>query len=336
MRGAVVDLYGAAASARAAGLGTVHLGKWLSRNCALRRSLQLVPVPGKLLRPCALRVDARQLEFAAQRQDGPLRQQAPQAQIRGIRLWVHLQTGARGFRRAESVLDGGSARAVAERLLPRQSFRMAGTGGRREHAQRRLVFHAGAEGARTLYPAECADLGEPDQRRARPLDHEPRHQPRHRRLGGPGPHRRPHQGTRRPERPRERDDPQAPVRGSRGPRARPRSEGDHSQSEYRQMRGAALLPEKGERGWYRARGVRQISAAERAPQGISALLRPTPRGPPRVRTGHGYREPLTGAAPALRASRIAANVTALSLSAALGLKSACQPHLNAWLRSAPG
>src|SRR5438045_5945272 len=62
----------------------------------------------KLLRPGALRVDARQLECAAQRQGGPLRQQAPQAQIRGIRLWVHLQTGARGLRRAKSVLDGGS------------------------------------------------------------------------------------------------------------------------------------------------------------------------------------------------------------------------------------
>src|SRR5438128_3352716 len=98
MRGAVVDLYGAAAGARAAGLGTVHLGKWLSRNCALRRSLQLVPVPGKLLRPCALRVDARQLEFAAQRQGGPLRLQAPHAQIRGIRLCVLLLTSARVVR----------------------------------------------------------------------------------------------------------------------------------------------------------------------------------------------------------------------------------------------
>src|SRR5215471_20012318 len=67
MRGALMDLYGAAADAGTAGVGAVHVGERLSRSRALRRSLQLVPVPGELLRPRALRVDARQLEPAAER-----------------------------------------------------------------------------------------------------------------------------------------------------------------------------------------------------------------------------------------------------------------------------
>src|SRR5262249_25844322 len=65
VRGPVVDLYGSATDAGAPGVGTVHLGEWLSRDRALRRALQLVPVPGELMRPRALRMDARQLEPSA-------------------------------------------------------------------------------------------------------------------------------------------------------------------------------------------------------------------------------------------------------------------------------
>src|SRR5262249_17008169 len=86
MRGPPLDLYGAAADTGTAGVGAVHVGERLSRNRALRRSLQLVPVPRQLLRPRALRVDARELEPAAERQGRPLCRQAPQAQVRGIRL----------------------------------------------------------------------------------------------------------------------------------------------------------------------------------------------------------------------------------------------------------
>src|SRR5262249_13872394 len=128
MCGPLMDLYGAAADPGTAGVGAVHVGKWLSRNRAVRRSLQLVPVPGELLRPRALRMDARQLEPAVERQGRSLCQQAPQAQVRGIRLRLRLQAGARGLRRAQSVLDRGPCRALAERLLPRQSFRMARAG----------------------------------------------------------------------------------------------------------------------------------------------------------------------------------------------------------------
>ena len=128
MRRPAVGLYGTAAGARAPGLGAVHLGERLSRGRALRRPLQLVSVPGELLRSRALRMDARQLDPSAERQDRSLCQQASQAQVRGVRLRLHLQARARGLRRAQSVLDRGPDRAVAERLLSRQPFRMARAG----------------------------------------------------------------------------------------------------------------------------------------------------------------------------------------------------------------
>src|SRR4029079_9713229 len=125
MRRPAVDLYGTPAGARAPGLGAVHLGERLSRSGALRRPLQLVSVPGELLRASASRMDAAELAPSAERQDRSLCQQACQAQVRGVRLRLYLQARARGLRRAQSVLDRGPARAVAERLLSRQPFRMA-------------------------------------------------------------------------------------------------------------------------------------------------------------------------------------------------------------------
>ena len=153
---------------------------------ALRRALQLVSVPGELLRPRALRMDARQLEPAARPARPVPMPQASQAQVRGVRLRLHLQARARGLRRAQSVLDRRPRRAVAERLLSRQPFRMARAGRRREHAERGVVLHARAEGARALCAGQGPDLGQPDQGRARPLDFEPRHQPGHHRLGRAG------------------------------------------------------------------------------------------------------------------------------------------------------
>ncbi len=85
VRRTAVRLYGAAAGARTAGLGAVHLGERLPRGGAVRHSLQLVPVPGELLRSRAFRVDARQLDGAAEGPERPLCQQAPQAEVRGVR-----------------------------------------------------------------------------------------------------------------------------------------------------------------------------------------------------------------------------------------------------------
>src|SRR5215475_12905316 len=55
------------------------------------------------------------------------------------------------------------------------------------------------------------------------------------------------------------------------------------------MRRAAVLPEKGKRRRDPARGLREISLAQGAPEGISALLRPAARGAAGVRAGHGHR-----------------------------------------------
>src|SRR5262245_16725313 len=126
MRGASLRLYGPAAGARAAGVGAVHLGEWFPRGGDLRHPLQLVPVPGELLRPRALRMDARELERAAQRPDRALRSEAPQARVRGVRVRLRLQARARRTKGGRSGLDDWARDAVAERLLSRQSLRMAG------------------------------------------------------------------------------------------------------------------------------------------------------------------------------------------------------------------
>ena len=74
LRRPAVGLHGSAAGAGAAGVGAVHLGERLPRDRARRRALQLVSVPGKLHRPGAFRMDARQLGRADARQR---RQTAP-------------------------------------------------------------------------------------------------------------------------------------------------------------------------------------------------------------------------------------------------------------------
>ena len=50
------------------------------------------------------------------RANPPLWAQTSQAQVRGVRLRLHLQARARQFRRAQSALDGRAHRAVAERF----------------------------------------------------------------------------------------------------------------------------------------------------------------------------------------------------------------------------
>ena len=167
MRRPAVCLYGAAAGAGAAGVGAVHLGERLPRGGALRHPLQLVPVPGELLRPRALRMDARELERC-----GSTARPAPYAAKHLKLVFEEFDYGFIYKRVREGQTEGdpvwtvGPRDAVAERLLSRQPFRMAGADRRREHAQRLLVLHARAEGARALRAGQGSDLGEPDQGRA--------------------------------------------------------------------------------------------------------------------------------------------------------------------------
>src|SRR5262245_7142131 len=105
MRRVAVRLYGAAAYAGASGLGAVHLGERLPRDRALRRALQLVPVPGELLRPGAFRVDARHLADAAEGPGRLSRPEAPEAQVRGVRPRLSVQAHAREPGRDRRLLD---------------------------------------------------------------------------------------------------------------------------------------------------------------------------------------------------------------------------------------
>ena len=123
---------------------------------------------------------------AARRQDRPLCRKHLKLKFEEFDYGFIYKRVREDFRREESVLDRRPRRAVAERLLSRQPLRVAGADRRREYAQRLLVLHAGAEGARALRAGDGADLGEPDQGRQRSLDFEPRHQPGHHRLGRAG------------------------------------------------------------------------------------------------------------------------------------------------------
>src|SRR3954469_19658841 len=125
MRRPPVRLYGTATGAGAADLGAVYLGERISRGGGLRDSMQLVPVPGELLRSGTLRVDARELERSPARQKRRLCRQASQARVRGIRLRLHLQARARRPARGRSSVDRWAGDAMAERLLSREPFRMA-------------------------------------------------------------------------------------------------------------------------------------------------------------------------------------------------------------------
>jgi 5,5'-dehydrodivanillate O-demethylase len=58
-------------------------------------SVQLVPVPGELHRPGALRVDAQQLDHAPAGRRRALRAHAPEAGLRGVRARLRLQAPAR-------------------------------------------------------------------------------------------------------------------------------------------------------------------------------------------------------------------------------------------------
>ena len=127
---------------------------------------------------------------------------------------------------SDPLVDRGPRRALAERLLSRQSLRMARAGRRREHAQRRVVLHARAEGPRAVRAGQGADLVEPDQGRQAAAGSRATSSTRTSSPGSGRAHRRPHQGEPRRERPRHRDDPQAllrrhrrDARAARSPRA---------------------------------------------------------------------------------------------------------------------
>ena len=161
----------------------------------------------------------------------------------------------------DTLLDRRPRRAVAERLLSRPAFRMARAGGRREHAVGGVVLRARAEGPRALRAEQRADLEEPDPGRRRPLDHQPCHQPGHRRLGRAGRDRRPHAGASAFERHRHHHDAQPLLRGDRGDQGRPRPEGRDPRSEAGAEHRPARHGARAEHAGHHARGIPERSAA---------------------------------------------------------------------------
>ncbi len=133
-------------------------------------ALQLVPMPGELHRPGAFRMDARELELAPARA-------ATRSPPRHLKLkFEEFEHGfiynrvREGGDEKDRELDRRPRRAVAERVLSRQPFRMARAGRRREHAERRVVLHAGAQGPRALRAEKRADLAAPIKDAQRALD----------------------------------------------------------------------------------------------------------------------------------------------------------------------
>ena len=204
-----LGLHGAAAGAGAARVGSLLVARRLCPGGDQRGALQLVPVPGEFDRPGALRMDARELGQAAAHPRHDPRAHAPEARLRGVRLRLHLPPCQGRQRRAGRGLDRRPRLPVAERLLPRRAFRMAGADRRREHAERDLEVHPRAEGARALRAAVDPDLVRTADRCRRQVDRHAHHEPGLPGLGRPGPHRRPVAGAPGRERPRHRGDPGA-------------------------------------------------------------------------------------------------------------------------------
>ena len=217
MRRAPVRLYGAAAGAGAAGLGAVHLGERLPRGRRLRHSVQLVPVPGELLRSGAFRVDARQLDRCASRaRPVPIRPSTSSSSSRS-------STTASSTSACAKDPDGRRSRtgpSAASRCGRTASISATTSSGACRSTTRTRSASAGSSCACRRAASRSCRTSVPtwvvaDQGRERPLDLEPRHQPGHHRLGRAGHHRRPHQGEPGRERPRHRDDAQALLRGDR-------------------------------------------------------------------------------------------------------------------------
>ncbi len=152
---------------------------------------------------------------------GPYGAQAPQAQVRGVRPRLRLQARARGPA-TSAIRTGPSAASRCGRTASISAT--ISNGACRSTTRTRSASPGSSCACRRAASPTCRTTVptwvQPDQGRQRPLDHEPRHQPGHHRLGRAGRDRRPHQGESRRQRPRHRDDAQALLRRARRDRAR--------------------------------------------------------------------------------------------------------------------
>ena len=138
-RPACCGLTGTGSCATTAGLGALQLGQWLRRWCS-----PMFPATGcKHRRTRSTRYTLNGCtptggDNCAARPGGARRATCGSASKNRTRL--PLQAHQRRYRRAASPVDHRPGLPVAERLLPRRSLRVAGAGGRHQHAERHRSF----------------------------------------------------------------------------------------------------------------------------------------------------------------------------------------------------
>ena len=165
---APVGLSRTAAGSAGARLGILLLAQRLSPDRPGRNPVQLVPVPGELDRPGALRMDAFQLGRPPRRRHRPLHPAARESRFQRVRVRLPIQAHPHRHHRRGPAVDGRPRLPVAERAVHRQPHRIPRAGRRREHAERHVAFQPGAQGARALRAEPHPDLAGSDRRPPRP------------------------------------------------------------------------------------------------------------------------------------------------------------------------
>ena len=219
-RGPAVGLHGPEARARAAGVGAVQLAERLPRDRAGRRAVQLVPGPGELHRPGALRMDARQLVEPDEGRATRTRPSISSSSSRSSSTASPTSACAKGQSEEDSYWTIGRVALWPNGFYLGRHFEWRVPVDDENTLSVAWFFVRVPKGREPYVQNSVPTWKSPIQRRGRPLDHQPRHQPGHRRLGRAGHDRRPHAGASALKRHRHHHDAQPLLRGDRR-RSRP-------------------------------------------------------------------------------------------------------------------
>ena len=284
-----MGLHGPEARARAAGVGAVQLAERFPRDRAGRRAVQLVPGPGELHRPGALRMDARQLVEPDEGRRQESRPSTSSSSSRSSSTASPTSACAKGQSEEDRYWTVGRVALWPNGFYLGRHFEWRVPVDDENTLSVAWFFVRVPKGREPYVQNSVPTWKSPIQRRGRPLDHQPRHQPGHRRLGRAGHDRRPHAGASALKRHRHHHDAQPLLRGARGDQGRPRPEGRDPRSEPGAVDRPAGHGARAEHGRHHARGIPERSAAAPAAQGIPPPLRPAARGAGGVRRGDGDR-----------------------------------------------
>ena len=148
--------------------------------------------------------------------DKQRRAQASETQVRGIRARLHLQARARRPERRQTAIGRSAASRCGRTVFISAAISNGACRSTTRTRSRSRGSSCACPRAASPMCRRACRCGKARSRRRRPLDHQPRHQSGHRRLGRPGPHRRPHQGEPALERRRHLDDARALLQGDGG------------------------------------------------------------------------------------------------------------------------